>query len=206
MISYPFHPRGVYPGGVSVQKSRVTVTGSLTGHPVATADLPKGVLPGDLYRTGQLFDLFPTISWYVAQPWEGEVKLSLVRMDRERQVDGTATFQIGGGAVDGPYSWTAEVVYSERGPIWEIDAPLPMQDGIFNDIGLRLNLSGLIHHFIGGFPAAGRPGESKVFNLHNRFTKEDFTREQPYRITRLSVVEMTKLWGVYTIELLREIQ
>lgn len=168
---YPFHPAGLYPGGVATKDNIVTLTAA-GGQRLAEAPLPAGNSPEMLYRQGRLFDLFPGAAWRVGPAWQGEADLYLIRLERMRQVEGSVTFRAGGQAPDGPYAWTADIFYGLR-HIWEFSLPLPAKAAA-NDIGLRLNLARAIHRLIDDPPARGRPGLADTIALENEFTADDF--------------------------------
>jgi len=198
MAIYPFHPAGLFPGGVSAEQNQVIIRDA-AGQVLAQAALPANTQPGDLYRLGQLFGLFPEAEWYVGQPWQGPVELQLIRLDRQRLVDGAITFKIN-GQDDGPYAWTAEICYSENGPIWEIDVPLP-ENHAPNDLGLRLALGAAIYRLIGGPPAAGRPGETVTGLVNNTFRRAELG-QRPYR-TRWLASPLTDLSRLFAAEISR---
>jgi hypothetical protein len=200
MAIYPFHLAGLFPGGVSVAQNKVVVRDE-AGQVLAWAAMPPDTQPGDLYRLGRLFEMFPEAEWYVGRPWQAVVELQLIRLDRQRQVDGAITFRVDGQPADGPYAWTAEICYSENGPIWEIDGPLP-ENHAQNDLGLRLALGEAIYRVIGGPPAAGRPGETTTGLVSNTFSREGLT-QRPYR-TRWLTSPLTDLSRLFAAEISRQ--
>ena len=199
MAIYPFHPAGLFPGGVTIEQNKVVVRDAV-GAVLAQAGLPPDTQPGDLYRLGRLFELFPEAGWCVDRPWQAVVELQLIRLDRQRQVDGAITFRVPGQPADGPYAWTADICYSEHGPVWEIDAPLP-ENHAPHDFGLRLALGAAVYRLIGGPPATGRPGESTTGLVSNAFSREELTH-RPYR-TRWLAAPLADLSRLFAAEIMR---
>ena len=184
----PFHPAGLLPGGVSVSGRQVVLR-----HPVTAAVMAQSLLPAGVHFEGEsLFSLFPDDEWTIGEAWQGQVDLRLIRLERQRQIDGAITFN----GTDGPYAWTAEVVYGESGPMWEIDVPLPAGHTPL-DIGLRLALGEAIYDIIGGPPAAGRPGETVSVEVNNSFTREHVYEDKPFRLRYVDSTPqavLAKLW------------
>lgn len=184
----PFHPAGLLPGGVSVKGRHITVQRA-SGQVAAKTLLP----PGAVVDSQILFNLFPDDGWCIGEAWQGQVELRLVRLDRQRQVDGVISFDGG----ETYLAWTAEVTYGETGSVWEIDVPLPAGHTPL-DLGLRLALGEAIYQVIGGVPARGRPGETTTVAVNNVFTHTQIAVAAPYRLRHVSTppAELARLWAM----------
>lgn len=184
----PFHPANLLPGGVAVSGRQITVLRS-TGQIAARSLTP----PGAAFSPQTLFELFPDDDWCIGEPWQGQVELRLIRLDRRRQVDGIISFDGG----ETYLAWTAEVLYGETGPVWEIDVPLlPGHTPL--DLGLRLALGAAIYRMIGDVPARGRPGETTTVSVNNAFTHAQIATAAPYRLRHVTTppAELARLWGL----------
>ncbi len=187
----PFHPVGLpgTQGGVAIEENKVVLRNAQTGQVEADRPLPSGMALVNLYRDQKLFDLFPEQTWYVGLPWTGKAELTLVRLERERLVDGVVSFK-----QDQVFAWDAEVRYP-AGPVWEFNVPLPPDYPYPIDFGLRFNLAETIYRFIGAsLPAVGKPGDSTVITLSNVFSAVIF-QSQPFKVFRFDTQQMEKFYG-----------
>lgn len=183
----PFHPVGLPDthGGIKVAEGQVLLIDPITEEIEAKAPLPAGANPADLYTQQRLFELFPGQTWYTGLPWQGQVKLTLVLVDREREIEGTVEFQRDGEEPDGPYIWTAAARYGLSGPQWEIDVPLPADHPYYSDVAFRFELARAIYRFIGErFPAVGLPGDTLATRVCNVFSGPDLFKPQPFLLYR----------------------
>jgi hypothetical protein len=180
----PFHPAGMAgaKGGVSIEGRRVVLRNPSTGEIDAEAALPGGVGMADLYR-GEIFRLFPGETWYTALPWIGEVEVRLVRLERDRLVDGVLAFQRAGLPPGKPQTWDAAVRYGDCGPAWDIRAPLPPDHPFPGDVAFRVQIAWALHRALGGgVPACGVPGDVFSAEVGNLFAGGGAFRQLPFSV------------------------
>ncbi len=191
MQTLPFHPHGsgrTAHGGVTIVEDEVLILDPTSEEILASAPLPAGVESLEtIYEKDLLFSLFPGATWYVGQPWQGTVILTLLEASHDRAAEGFVTFSHP-DRPDQSKSWEAQAVPKHDGLTWDIDISLPRSHTYYSDIVFRVRLAGLVFDTLGGVvPAEGQPGASYEAEISNLFTgPEAFspTRFVTYKISR----------------------
>ena len=105
----------------------------------------------------------------------------LTRVEREQVVDGVLSFRREGKQPTDPLTWNATVRYGDRGPTWDIRAPLPPDHRFPGDIALRVQTAWVIYRALGErVPARGRIGDVFTAEVSNLFSDDASFRPLPF--------------------------